>query len=224
MPAPTKRQRAAPATFAELHAKLGGVPLDRILMNPPPDTASEADLLAAWRTPPHHRWELVEGTLVEKYGSFLGGVTVGALCGFLGNWLDATDTGAAFIGNVAYRLRPGLIRSPSLSYIPWERFPNGELPDEEVSSVVPALVIEVPNETNTPEELARKIADYFAAGARLAWVIDPRAKTAKAYTSVKKFKEFDESGTLDGGKVLPGFKLPLAQLFAVGKPRMRKPK
>jgi Uma2 family endonuclease len=193
-------------------------------MNPPPDTASEADLVTAWRTPPHHRCELVEGTLVEKFGSFLGGVTVAALCGFIGKWLDDTGTGAAFTGNVAYRLRPGLIRSPSLSYIPWERFPNGELTDEEVSPVVPTLVSEVPNETNTPEEVARKVADYFAAGCKLAWVIDPRARTAKAHTSAKKFKEIDESGTPDGGKVLPGFKLPLAQLFAVGRPRKKKPK
>ena len=57
---------------------------------------------------------------------------------------------------------------------------------------------------------------------KLFWVIDPRAKTAKVYTSAKRFKELDAAGTLDGGKVLPGFKLPLADLFAATRRRKKK--
>jgi hypothetical protein len=44
------------------------------------------------------------------------------------------------------------------------------------------------------------------------------------YTSAKKFKELNEKGLLDGGKVLPGFKLPLADLFASTKRRKKKPR
>jgi hypothetical protein len=54
------------------------------------------------------------------------------------------------------------------------------------------------------------------------WLIDPQSETAKVYTSAKRSKPFDAAGTLDGGKVLPGFKLALADLFAATKPRKKK--
>jgi Uma2 family endonuclease len=139
-------------------------------------------------------------------------------------FVDELDLGVCLPGNMPFRLRPDLIRIPSFSFTPWERFPNEELPDEEIASTVPALVAEVPNATNTVAELERKMREYFAAGCQLAWVIAPAAKTAKVYTSAKKFKELDETGTLDGGKVLPGFKLKLADLFASTKRRKKKPR
>lgn len=149
---------------------------------------------------------------------------LGALACRVGQFVDEHDLGACFAGNLPYRLRPDLIRVPSFSFAPWEEFDWGEVPGEKLATFTPGLVVEVANDWTTAAELDRKIREFFAAGCKLAWVIDPRAKTAKAYTSAKKFKEFDESGTLDGGKVLPGFELPLAQLFAVGKPRKKKPK
>jgi hypothetical protein len=221
------RQRAESrwgTTFAEFHARLGGVPLDRLLMKPPPGTATEADLLAAWQTPPHHRCELVDGALIEKFGSLWGAIAVGVLCHRLGTWADETDAGVALMGNFPYRLASGLIRLPSFSFTPWERFPNEELPDEEVGSFVPTLVVELPNTTNTAAEIDRKVTEYFEWGVRLVWVVSMTAQTAKVYTSPKRFKELDAKGTLDGGKVLPGFKLPLPDLFAATRPRKKKPR
>src|SRR5438876_457653 len=56
------RTATRPATFAELHRRLGEIPLDRIRMDPAPGTATEADLLKArGRT-----CELIDGVLVEK--------------------------------------------------------------------------------------------------------------------------------------------------------------
>jgi hypothetical protein len=157
-----------PDTFAEFHARLGAVPLDRIWMSPAPGTATEADLLAAWTTPPHRRPELVDGALVEKFGSLLGGVVVGALCGHIGRFVEEHELGVCLMGNLPYRLRADLIRVPSFSFTPWNRFPNEELPDEEIASFVPALVVEVPNATNTAAEIERKAREYLAAGCQLA--------------------------------------------------------
>jgi Uma2 family endonuclease len=193
-------------------------------MVPAPGTATEADLLTVWTTPPHYRPELVDGTLVEKFGSFWGGVIVGALIRSVDQFVEEHELGVCLMGNLPFRLRPDLIRIPSFTFTPWERFPDEELPDEEIASFVPALVVEIPNATNTAAELTRKIQEYFAAGCKLAWVINPPTKTAKVYTSAKKFKELDAKGTLAGGKVLPGFALPLADLFATTKRRKKKPR
>ena len=48
----------------------------------------------------------------------------------------------------------------------------------------------------------------------LAWLIDPKARTVTVHTAVDQFVVLDEKQTLDGGSVLPGFRLPLAKLFA----------
>ncbi len=83
-------------------------------------------------------------------------------------------------------------------------------------------MIEMVNRWVTAAEIERKMRDYFAAGVRLGWVIDPKTRTAKVYTSAKRGKDLDATGTLDGGNVLPGFKLPLADLFAATRPRKKK--
>ena len=56
--------------------------------------------------------------------------------------------------------------------------------------------------------------EYFDAGARLVWYVYPRTKTVKVFTSPRKPTTFREHETLDGGDVLPGFALPLKDLFA----------
>lgn len=210
-PAPSaERKTKAPfRTAADVINRLG-VPPERIRMTPPPGTATEADV----ERDPDVICELIDGTLVEKAmgseESFLGG-NIFALI-----WMHvrAGQLGVALPGDGHVRLGPGLVRAPDVTFIPWESFPDGEFPDEAYWTVAPGLVVEVLSPTNTAKEIDRKLRELFAAGCKLAWVIDPPTRTAKVYTSAKRFKEVDETGTLDGGKVLPGFALPLAELFA----------
>jgi Uma2 family endonuclease len=70
------------------------------------------------------------------------------------------------------------------------------------------------SEGNTPKEMSRKLDDYFDAGVRLVWFVDPRRRSVKVFTGKKSSKELREHETLTGGKVLPGFSVPLAELFA----------
>ncbi len=60
----------------------------------------------------------------------------------------------------------------------------------------------------------RKLRDYFKAGVNLVWYIEPETRTARAYTAASVWTEIGPDGSLLGGEVLPGFELPLAQLFA----------
>ncbi|HYH64982.1 MAG TPA: Uma2 family endonuclease [Urbifossiella sp.] len=211
-PAPSAaRTTKPPASMAEFVARLGGIPMERIRMTPPPGTATEADL----DTPETALCELIDGTLVEKAmgteESFIGS----RLMALIAAHVDVEGLGGAVLGGDGYiRLGPGMVRIPDVTYIPWESFPDGELPDEPFWTVAPGLVVEVLSPSNRPKEIDRKIAEVFAAGCKLVWVIDPPTKAAKVYTSAKRFKQLDETGTLDGGKVLPGFALPLADLFA----------
>ena len=210
-------------TFDELHERLGLVPLNRILINPPPGTATEEHVLEERDGPNKRLVELIDGVLVEKAvgtpESFLGG----RLFRIIADYADEYELGVVLPGDGPLRLAPGNVRYPDVSFIPWEALPGGELPTEKIWDVTPALAVEVLSESNTPAEMGRKLDDLFAAGCKLVWFIDPPTKTAKVYTSAKRFKELDATGTLDGGKVLPGFTLPLADLFAATK-RKKKPR
>jgi Uma2 family endonuclease len=68
--------------------------------------------------------------------------------------------------------------------------------------------------SNTPREMRRKLGEYFDAGVRLVWMVDPETQTVAVHTAANDFKLFERSETIDGGSVLPGFVLPLEDLFS----------
>ncbi len=216
-PAPSAARTTKPRyeTVADVVRSLGGIPMERILMEPPMGSATEADLMKH----PGVVCELIDGILVEKAmgdAESIIGMNLGRL---IGNYVAAHDLGVV-MGEAGFiRLRGGLVRAPDVTFVPWENMPGEEYPDEAFWAVATGLVVEVLSPGNTTEEIARKLAEFFAAGCKLAWVIDPPTKTAKVYTSARRVKELDASGVLDGGKVLPGFSLPLADVFP---PRKRK--
>lgn len=209
-----------PETFEVLHARLGLVPLNRIRTKPPPGTATEEDLERA----PKPICELIDGVLVEKPMGTRESLLGMFIARLIGNHVEEGDLGVV-LGEAGYiRVREAQIRAPDATFIPWSSFPDEELPEEAFWSVAPGLVVEVLSPGNTTAEIDRKLTELFAVGCKLAWVIDPETRSAKVYTTVTRFREIDESGTLDGGKVLPGFKLPLAELFAAGKRPKKKPR
>ena len=96
----------------------------------------------------------------------------------------------------------------------WARTPDGRIPEVAMSDFAPDLAVEVLSESNTPREMEQKLRDYFAAGTSLVWYLDPRDRTVRVFTAVDRMTPLDESGILDGGDVLPGFRLAVRDWFA----------
>jgi Uma2 family endonuclease len=84
--------------------------------------------------------------------------------------------------------------------------------------IAPHLAVEVLSPHNTKAEMNRKLVEYFDRGVQLVWYVDPRTRTVAVYTSPRRPKTLSESQTLDGGTVLPGFSVPVAQIFAELEP------
>jgi Uma2 family endonuclease len=210
-------QIAAPApvvrTLADLLHDLGDVSPKRILIDPPPGTATEADVIRYVDGDDKHLVELIDGTLVEKaMGAYEG--RVGILVGhYIETFLETNDLGVTFGADATLRILPRQVRLPDVSFVSWVKLPNRELPAESVAPLVPDLAVEVLSESNTPREMERKRRDYFAAGVRLVWQIDPDTRTADVFTAPDVFTTVPADGTLDGGAVLPGFTLSLQRLF-----------
>jgi Uma2 family endonuclease len=80
--------------------------------------------------------------------------------------------------------------------------------------VAPDLAVEILSPSNTPGEMRGKRDDDFRAGVSLVWEIDPRTRTVAVYHRAETTDAvLTIADTLDGEQVLPGFTLPLADLF-----------
>jgi len=181
-------------------------------MNPAPGTATERDVLAI-----HQREdrlvELVDGILVEKVMGFEEGHLAVRLGRFLNAFAEDNDLGIVSGADGTMRLMPGLVRIPDLSFVGWDRLPRHECPTEPIPDLVPHLAVEVLSEGNTPAEMRRKLKEYFLAGVVLVWFVYPETRRVEVYTAPDQFTRLQETDTLDGGSLLPGFQLQLKQLF-----------
>ena len=75
------------------------------------------------------------------------------------------------------RLAPTVFRAPDVAFISWGRIPGGPLSEAALAEVVPDLAVEVLSPSNTKAEMSRKRREYFEAGVRLVWEVDPRTRT-----------------------------------------------
>jgi Uma2 family endonuclease len=204
----------------DLIAHLGDVPPERIRMHPPPGTATEKDLLRLIEKT-GVVCELIDGVLVEKavgYREEVIGPWVGHL---IQCFLDSNKLGFIAGAAAATRLMPGMVRIPDVAFVRWEKTPDRCIPDEPIPDLVPDLAVEVLSEGNTPAEMRRKRREYFLAGVSLVWLVDAKKRTVNAFTptNAEDGVTLTEADTLDGGDVLPGFRLPVARIFE----NLRKP-
>ena len=198
-------------TMADLLEQLGGVSPARIRARPWPATVE--DVVAIERRE-NRLFELIDGVLVEKVMGYGESRIASLLVIAIGDFIAQEDLGVVTGGDGMFRLPNNLVRIPDVAYVDWEHFPNEQIPDDPVPAIVPDLAVEVLSAGNTQGEMSRKLREYFRAGVRLVWFVDPKAKTVTTYTSPSRPKVIDATGTLDGGKVLPGFSLPVANLLA----------
>jgi Uma2 family endonuclease len=202
-----------PTTLADLLQELGGIPAHRILFPPTPGTATERDLIELHRRT-NRSYELVDATVVEKATGFDESILALHLAVDIARFLETHDLGRALGGGAAMRLSPGLVRTPDASFISWERHPRKTRRRVAIPTVVPDLVSEVLKKDNTAKEMKRKLEEYFRAGVRLVWYVDPVKRTVRVYTAVDRSTLLREDQTLDGGDVLPGFALSIRDWFA----------
>jgi len=210
-------------TVAELVRDLGDIPLSRILLIPPPGTATEADQLRMCESG-DRLVELIDGTLVEKAMGAREGFMAAALIVLLGTFVRKHNLGIVGAPDVIHRVVDGRNRLPDVSFTAWATLPDDEAHLQPIADCTPDLCIEILSEGNTRAEMDRKRKEYFRGGAKLVWEIEPEERTVAVYTSPARCKTLRETDTLDGGKVLPGFAMSLAEFFAEPQlnPRPRK--
>ena len=168
------------------------------------------------RMPTDEPWELWEGVLRKVPGA--GGVASG-----LASWIAALlsyfvrprnlgwVTGAD--GTYIILSDPQTIVVPDAAFVRWDRLPGRVVPEGYIP-VPPDLAVEVISPSDEPRKMAEKRELYRKAGVPLVWWVDPKRRTVAVYRQGSLVAELGEGDALDGEDVLPGLRLPVAELFA----------
>jgi len=110
------------------------------------------------------------------------------------------------------RRNPDSVLMPDVSFVSAARLPEEDDWDRAVQ-FAPDLAVEIESPSNTQAELLRKVSLYLAGGSRLVWLVRPKQQTVTVFSPDAPERTLGLDDTLDGGDVLPGFSLPLTELF-----------
>jgi Uma2 family endonuclease len=199
-------------TAADLLERFGPIPLRRVRLDPEPGTATEEDLLFACEREKRY-CELIDGTLVEKIVGFYESCLAMAI----GDWLRA-HVKKNRLGVVAgegglVRVKSRRVRIPDVCFVSRDRLPNEGIKGIRILEGAPDLAIEVISPDNTREEMEEKLREYFDGGARQVWYFYPVPEEVRVYHSADRFDVYRKGDAVPGGDVLPGFSLPVREVF-----------
>ena len=166
--------------------------------------------------PDDRRYDLVAGELIEMSPA---AAKHGKYAMRFGSRLDAHVTqhnlGTVFAAETGFLLSrdPDTVLAPDVAFVRADRLP----PEEEWQAFLPLapdLVVEVVSPSETAIQVMDKVLAYLDAGVRMVITVDPIRKVVVVYGPDRSARILTIADTLDGGDVLPGFRLPLAELFA----------
>jgi Uma2 family endonuclease len=195
--------------------ELGDIPIHRVLIDPPPGTATVDDVV---RLADHGDClaELVNGTLVEKPVGFKESVIAGIVLTLLNNIVRAGKLGVVSGEQGMIRMLMGNVRMPDVAFFRIQDLPDGKVPKEAAPRIAPALAIEVLSPSNSLREMQMKRVEYFDSGVQIVWMLDPDTESVRVYDSPEHFRELNRDEVLSTGDLLPGFSVRVGDLFQVG--------
>lgn len=179
---------------------------------PPPEVTPE-DLL---RMPDGHRYELVDGQLVErKMGAESSEVGL-RLMSRVVVFVEVQRLGRCFQSDCGLQIfpdRPKKVRFGDGSFVGRGRLPDDRPPKGHLR-IPPDLIVEVISPNDTADEIEEKRLEYLAAGVRLLWIVYPEQRTVHVYRKEGSPSVLGAEDSLVGEEVLPNFSCKVSELFA----------
>ena len=163
-----------------------------------------------------HRYELVRGELRKMApAGYRHGKSAGKINGLLFVHVMANNLGTVPTAETGFLLAsgPDLVRVPDVAFVRRER--------EEAAGIMdgffpgpPDLAVEVISPNDRYTEVAEKVEDWLNAGTRMVVVVDSRRRVAVVHIPGREPVTLTEQDALDGGDVVPGWSMPVADIFA----------
>jgi Uma2 family endonuclease len=166
-----------------------------------------------FETPGLERFELVGGELVPMSPpGFDHGCIVGEIYAALREFVRAGRLGSVAVeAGFVVSHDPDTVRSPDVAFVRAERIPPGGV--RAFFDGAPDLAVEVVSPSDRASEVIAKARDWLRAGCTAVWVVDPETQTATVYSHRPQALFLSGEDALSCEELLPGFRLPLSQVF-----------
>ncbi len=160
------------------------------------------------------RCELIKGELRRM--SPAGGTHgeyVSEISFYIGSFVKQHQLGKVYAAETGFVLerQPDTVRAPDVAFIAADRAAEARTP--QYIPIPPDLAVEVTSPHDRSAEVVEKVRWWLSHGTRAVWVVEPKSRTLTVYLPDSTARIYGRDETLDGGPVLPGFALPLSELF-----------
>ncbi len=146
---------------------------------------------------------------VPPMPSYAHGELIIALGAALYPYVRARKLGHVYAAQTTYRIDGMPDRLPDLTFVASDKTPHSFHQDGDVA---PDLVVEIVSATDTFGTISTKVREYLDNGVRLVWVLNPWLHTIDAYEPTRQ-RLFTLNDTLDAEPVIPGFAIPMRDVF-----------
>ena len=162
------------------------------------------------------RYELVKGELRQMSpAGYEHGKIAMRLAAHLALHVETEELGEVYAAETGFIItfNPDTVLAPDVAFVRQERL-------DEVGKVksywrgAPDLAVEVVSPGDTVAEVEGKVTEWLDAGTKLVWVVSPKLHNVTIYRSRTDVTTLTEIDTLNGEQVVPGFRYPVAKLFA----------
>ena len=162
------------------------------------------------------RYELVRGELRRmtpagnEHGYIASNVNIS-----LGHHVKKNKSGRVYSAETGFKIttNPDTVRAPDVAFITQDRVEQfgdmkGYLP------CAPDLAVEVISPGDTYPEVEEKVFEWLEAGCKMVIVVNPSKRTVTVFRSPTEVERLTENDILEGGNVVPGWVLPVGEIFA----------
>jgi Uma2 family endonuclease len=161
-----------------------------------------------------YRHELVKGELItmslpgEEHGAVIMNIAIP-----LGYYVKKNSLGVVY-AETGFQLErnPDTVLGPDTAFVRKDRVAKTAI-SKGYRLGAPDLVVEVNSPSDSMKKIQQKVQQWLAAGAQIVWSVDPKTRTVTVYDAPERVTVLGEADELTGGDVVPGFRLPVAEVF-----------
>jgi len=162
-------------------------------------------------------YELIKGELIKMSPppGHEHGIVALNIAGPLYAYAKTRNLGKVYAAETGFLLEqnPDTVRAGDVAFVRRERI-------EQAGTVqgywigAPDLAVEVISPSDTVGRIEGKVAQWLESGARTVWVVSPKLHIVTVYRSLTDLVILTKNDTLDGGDVIPGFQIPVSEIFS----------
>ena len=174
-----------------------------------------ADELLA-KPPDGFVYELIKGELIKVSPppGHEHGLVAMNIAGPLFEYVKTNNLGNVYAAETGYLLEedPDTVRGADVSFVSKKRL-EATSPVKGYWKGAPDLAVEVISPSDTVGRIEGKVAEWLESGTRLLWVVSPKMRTVTVFRSLTEIAVLTDKDRLEGGDVIPGFQVSVAEIF-----------